>query len=127
MTQTTATAATKSWNLQMKTPNKDKQTTTTTASSHRPATAATNSRNFRTVGHPKIPASKNGFNTSFSKENSEHHAQPVGTRLDAAHLRNRTLLDTTHNQLAFFQKKSLYISNTRPFSQAKRREYGMRV
>ena len=50
------------------TPNKDKQTT---GNNSRPATAATNSRNFRTVGHPEIPARKNGFNTSFSKENSE--------------------------------------------------------
>ena len=51
------------------TPDKDKQTT---MNNSRPATAATNSRNFRTVGHPKIPARKNSFNTLFSKENSEH-------------------------------------------------------
>jgi hypothetical protein len=56
------------------TPNKDKQTT---GNNSRPATAATNSRNFRTVGHPEIPARKNGFNTSFSKENSEQRHRPI--------------------------------------------------
>ena len=57
------------------TPDKDKQTTTNNS---RPATAATNSRNFRTGGHPKIPARKNGLNTSFSKENSECRNENAG-------------------------------------------------